>query len=150
MSSLRLSVILLLLSCGLQTIFSASKQFRFRQVDRNSGYWQGIQHMQCTRRPTRNGVRGIWECILECTEDTESFMVGTNASHCILCYFQVNGATLNASEFQGTLLFERGKLCPLLLPSECPKLNALELHPLLFPSVWHNIKCIRVSRDFPT
>ena len=132
MSTLQLTVIFLLLLCGLQTILASLKQLSFYRIDKHAGHWQSIQHMQCTHRPIQNGVHGIWKCILESTYDAESFMVGTNASHCILCYYQVNGATLNASEFQGTLLFKRGKL-----------------HPLLLPSEWCNIEGRGIPRDSP-
>ena len=118
MSSLQMTVIIFLLVCDLQTMFAHLKQFRFHGVDRNSVHWRRIKDMQCTHKPIQNDVPEIWRCIYECTNDTESFMVGTNASHCILCYYQVNGATFNPADFQGTLLFKRGKLGPLLLPSK--------------------------------
>ena len=64
--------------------------------------------MPCTHKLFQDRIPAKINCILQSTYDTESFMVGTNASHCILCYYQVNDATLRASEFQGTLKFKRG------------------------------------------
>ena len=110
MSPQQLTIIILLLSCALQRAFSSLRQFRFYQMDRIENHWQRIQHMPCTTKLYKDDFQGIMSCILQSSNDTESFMVGTNASHCILCYYQVNNATLNAVEFQGTLLFKRGML----------------------------------------
>ena len=107
---MELTVIFLLLPFALQTTLANLKEFSFHTIDRNALHWIRIQHMPCTHRLLQDGFQGIWRCIFECAHDTESFMVGTNASHCILCYYQVNNATLKAAEFQGTLLFKRGKL----------------------------------------
>ena len=89
-------------------IFAASRQFRFYEMHRNAKHWQRIKHMQCTYRLFQDDFQGIMSCILQSTHDIKSYMVGMNASHCILCYYQVNDATLRASEFQGTLKFKRG------------------------------------------
>ena len=72
----------------------------------------------------------------------------------------MNSTSLNALEFQGTLLFKKGELHPLLLQVNGTTLNASEfkgtflfkrgkLHPLLLPNEWHNMECIRVSRESP-
>ena len=108
MSLKQLTSIFLVSARGLHTISSTSRQFRFYQMDQIENHWQRIQHMPCITKLFQDDFQGIMSCILQSTYDTESFMVGTNASHCILCYYQVNNATLNAVEFQGTLLFKRG------------------------------------------
>ena len=115
MSAQQLTLSFLVIACGLHIVLSTTRRFRFYEMDRNAEHWQRIQHMPCTYRLFHNGFKGIMRCILQSTYDAESFMVGTNASNCIFCYYRVNGATLKAGEFQGTLLFKRGKLHPLLL-----------------------------------
>ena len=109
MSSLKFTAICILTLSGLQVIITTSRQFILYEMDRNADHWQRIQQMPCTHKPFKDDFQGIMSCILQSIYDKESFMVGTNVSHCILCYYQVNGTTLNASEFQGNFLFRRGK-----------------------------------------
>ena len=77
-------------------------------MDRDADHWQRIKHMPCTHKLFKDDFQGIMSCILQSTYDAESFMVGMNASHCIICYYQKNNAAFRAAEFQGTLLFKRG------------------------------------------
>ena len=110
MSSQHLTVIFLLILTDLQWIFAASRQFSFLGIDKNAIHWQRIKRMPCTHKLFQDDFQGIMSCLLLSTYDKQSFMVGMNASHCILCYYQVNGATLIASAFQGNFLFKRGLL----------------------------------------
>ena len=110
MASLQMTVNFLLILFNLQIIIATSRQFSFNKVDRNAKPWQRIRRMQCTQKLFQDDFQGIMSCLLLSTYDKQSFMVGMNASHCILCYYQVNGATLIASAFQGNFLFKRGLL----------------------------------------
>ena len=110
MSLLRLTVFHLILLIGVQEIFATSRQFSYLPIDRNANHWQRIQHMPCTHKLFQDDFQGIISCVLLSTYDAESFMVGMNETHCILCYYKVNNATLSSSTFQGTLQFEKGEL----------------------------------------
>ena len=110
MSLLRLTVFHLILLIGVQEIFATSRQFSYLPIDRNANHWQRIQHMPCTQKLFQDDFQGIISCVLLSTYDAESFMVGMNETHCILCYYKVNNATLSSSTFQGTLQFEKGEL----------------------------------------
>ena len=110
MSPIPQTMICLLLLVALQSIAANTRHFLFYELDRNVENWQRMQHMPCYHKLFKDDFQGIMSCILQSTYDAESFMVGMNASHCILCYYQVNNATLNAVEFNGTLMFRRGKL----------------------------------------
>ena len=99
-----------LLSVIIQLVFAHSRQFHFFRVNKNAYSWQRIKNMRCSFKMPENGVKRLRDCILQCLYDEASVMAGVNETHCALCYYQLDGATLIASTFQGNFFFKRGKL----------------------------------------